>query len=78
MRTVAILGAIAVAVGGAVTAQSGGITFTDVTAASGIRFTHNSGRAGKKWLPETLGSGGAFFDFDADGWVDVFLVNGKD
>jgi hypothetical protein len=67
-----------VAVGGAVTAQSGGITFTDVTAASGIRFTHNSGRAGKKWLPETLGSGGAFFDFDADGWVDVFLVNGKD
>jgi hypothetical protein len=75
---VAILGAIAVAVGGAVTAQSGGITFTDVTAASGIRFTHNSGRAGKKWLPETLGSGGAFFDFDADGWVDVFLVNGKD
>jgi enediyne biosynthesis protein E4 len=78
VRTVAILGAIAVAVGGAVTAQSGGITFTDVTAASGIRFTHNSGRAGKKWLPETLGSGGAFFDFDADGWVDVFLVNGKD
>ncbi len=77
MRTVAIFGAIAVAVGGAVAAQSGGVTFTDVTAMSGIKFTHNSGRAGKKWLPETLGSGGAFLDFDGDGWLDVFLVNSR-
>jgi hypothetical protein len=68
-----------VAVGGAaVAAQPGGVTFTDVTAISGIKFTHNSGRAGKKWLPETLGSGGAFVDFDGDGWLDVFLVNSKD
>ena len=56
---------------------SRGITFTDVTTAAGITFTHNSGRAGKKFLPETLGSGAAFFDADGDVWPDVFLVNSK-
>jgi hypothetical protein len=60
-----------------VSAAPGGITFTDVTAAAGIRFTHNSGRAGKKYLPETLGSGGAFFEADGDGWPDLFLVNSR-
>jgi hypothetical protein len=62
----------------AAAAQSGGVAFTDVTAISGIKFRHNSGRAGKKWLPETLGAGGAFLDFDGDGWLDVFLVNSRD
>ena len=57
--------------------QPRGITFTDVTTAAGIRFTHNSGRAGKKYLPETIGSGGAFFDADGDGWPDLFLVNSR-
>ena len=57
--------------------RAGSITFTDVTAAAGIRFTHNSGRAGKKYLPETLGSGVAFVDVDGDGWQDLFFVNGK-
>jgi len=56
----------------------GNVTFTDVTAAAGIKFTHNAGKAGKKFLPETLGSGGAFFDADGDGWLDIFLVNSKD
>ena len=54
------------------------VKFTDVTSAAGIKFVHNSGRAGKKWLPETLGSGCAFLDFDGDGWPDILLLNGKD
>ncbi len=59
-------------------ATDAGIVFTDVTAQAGIHFTHNSGRAGKKYLPETLGSGCAFFDADGDGWPDILLINGKD
>jgi hypothetical protein len=54
------------------------VRFTDVTTSAGIRFVHNSGRAGKKWLPETMGSGCAFFDADGDGWLDILLINGKD
>ncbi len=52
--------------------------FTDVTAAAGIRFRHNTGAFGKKYLPETMGSGCAFFDFDGDGWPDILLLNGRD
>src|ERR1700689_1918890 len=55
-----------------------GIVFTDVTEQAGIHFTHNSGRSGRKYLPETLGAGCAFFDADGDGWPDVLLINGKD
>lgn len=54
------------------------VKFTDVTTAAGIQFTHNSGRAGKKYLPETMGSGAAFFDADGDGWPDILLLNSKD
>jgi hypothetical protein len=52
--------------------------FTDVTAQAGLRFTHNSGAYGGKLLPETLGSGCAFLDYDNDGWQDILLVNGMD
>jgi len=62
----------------AVSPTGGDIKFTDITSASGIKFTHNSGRAGKKFLPETLGAGGAFFDADGDGWPDILLINSKD
>ncbi|MDP9147551.1 MAG: VCBS repeat-containing protein, partial [Acidobacteriota bacterium] len=55
-----------------------GFTFADVTAAAGIQFQHNSGAYGGKFLPETLGSGCAFLDFDNDGWQDILLVNGMD
>jgi hypothetical protein len=54
------------------------VHFSDVTEQAGIRFTHNSGRAGKKFLPETLGAGCAFFDADGDGWPDILLLNSKD
>jgi hypothetical protein len=56
---------------------SRGPVFTDVTAAAGIRFRHNNGAFGKKYLPETLGSGCAFLDFDNDGWQDILLVNSR-
>jgi enediyne biosynthesis protein E4 len=62
----------------AAAATAGGVHLTDVTAAAGIHFTHNSGRAGKKYLPETLGPGCAFFDADGDGWPDILIVNGRD
>jgi len=51
------------------------VTFTDVTAQAGIRFRHNNGAFGKKYLPETNGSGCAFLDYDNDGWQDVLLIN---
>ena len=54
---------------------AGSVTFTDVTAAAGIQFRHNSGAFGKKYLPETMGAGVLFVDLDDDGWPDVFLVN---
>jgi hypothetical protein len=63
--------------GVAAAGQPAPITFTDVTAASGIRFTHNSGRAGNKWLPETLGSGVAVLDIDGDGWPDLLFINSR-
>jgi len=69
---------IALLAAAALAAAPPAVQFIDVAAAAGIRFTHNSGRAGKKWLPETMGSGCAFFDADGDGWPDILLINGKD
>jgi enediyne biosynthesis protein E4 len=57
---------------------SGPIEFTDVTAQAGIHFKHNSGAFGKKYLPETMGSGVCFLDYDNDGWQDIFLVHSMD
>ncbi|HEY1677819.1 MAG TPA: CRTAC1 family protein [Candidatus Sulfotelmatobacter sp.] len=55
-----------------------GFHFTDVTKTAGIQFQHNSGAFGGKFLPETLGSGCAFFDYNRDGWQDILLINGCD
>jgi len=53
-------------------------TFRDITRQAGIRFVHNNGAFGKKYLPETMGPGVAFIDYDNDGYPDIFLVNGMD
>lgn len=59
-------------------AASPGFRFADVTSQAGIQFQHNSGAFGGKFLPETLGSGCAFLDYDRDGWQDILLINGAD
>jgi len=59
-------------------AQGSTITFRDITERAGIHFVHNNGAFGKKYLPETMGPGVAFIDYDNDGWPDIFIVNGTD
>src|SRR5258707_13277601 len=53
------------------------VSFTDVTTQAGIRFVHNNGASGKKYLPETIGSGALFLDVDGDGWQDALIVNSQ-
>jgi len=53
------------------------IQFRDITTQAGIHFTHNNAAFGKKYLPETMGPGCAFIDYDNDGWPDILLVNGE-
>ncbi len=55
-----------------------GFRLVDVTAGAGVQFRHNSGAYGGKLLPETLGAGCAFLDYDGDGWQDILLINGTD
>lgn len=68
-----MVGVVVAARGGAQTARP---TFTDVTKVAGIHFVHENGAFGRKYLPETMGAGGAFLDADSDGWQDILLVNG--
>jgi hypothetical protein len=62
----------------AASASAQQIQFRDITAQAGIQFKHNNGAFGKKYLPETMGPGCAFIDYDNDGWPDILLVNGED
>jgi len=57
---------------------AGPIEFQDVTKQAGIHFKHNSGAFGKKYLPETMGSGVCVLDYDNDGWQDILFVNSMD
>ncbi|MBZ5636026.1 MAG: CRTAC1 family protein [Acidobacteriia bacterium] len=59
-------------------ASDPGFRLVDATAAAGIQFQHYSGAFGAKYLPETLGAGCAFLDYDNDGWLDILLINGAD
>jgi hypothetical protein len=52
------------------------VKFTDITTEAGIQFKHNNGATGDKLLPESMGSGVAFFDFDMDGDQDLLFTNG--
>jgi hypothetical protein len=58
-------------------AQAQNVTFRDITAQAGIQFKHNNAAFGKKFLPETMGPGCAFIDYDNDGWADILLLNGE-
>ena len=77
LATVVLAAALAATGPSAAAPPATAIQFTDVTAAAKIAFKHTSGAFGKKYLPETMGAGGAFLDFDNDGWPDIFLVNSK-
>ncbi|HEX8294213.1 MAG TPA: VCBS repeat-containing protein, partial [Pyrinomonadaceae bacterium] len=57
-------------------AAQGRVTFKEVTPQeSGIRWAHNNAMSPQRYLPETVGAGCAFFDYDNDGWMDLYLVN---
>jgi hypothetical protein len=60
------------------TSSASTVTFRDITQRAGIHFVHNNAAFGKKYLPETMGPGVAFIDYDNDGWPDIFIVNGMD
>ncbi len=62
---------------GAMSLLDGGpVLFRDVAVESGVAFTHTNGASPSKHIVETMGSGGLLFDYDGDGWLDVFLVDG--
>ena len=79
IRRIRMISAVLVlALGGqAARAADDPIRFVDVTAASGVRFSHNNGAFGQFWLPETLGPGVVLFDANGDGKTDLLFVNGR-
>jgi hypothetical protein len=60
------------------TAPEGAFHFVDITQQAGVNFVHYTGAFGKKFLPETMGAGCAFIDYDNDGNPDILLINGSD
>ena len=62
----------------AVERPNGAVHFVDATQSAGIHFIHHSGAFGKKYLPETMGSGVCVLDYDNDGWQDIIFINSRD
>ena len=58
--------------------NSPAVNFVDIAARAGLKVkTEAGGEKAKKYIIETTGSGAAFFDFDGDGWPDIFMANGS-
>jgi len=77
MRTIATVLAVLLIAPFSVTGQQKLVVFKEVAEQVGLRFQHYNGMTGKFYLAEITGSGGALFDFDNDGDLDVFLVQGN-
>src|ERR1700732_1605390 len=73
-----VLASLSILVLAAMSAAAQHIQFRDITVQAGIHFAHNNGAFGKKYLPETMGPGCAFIDYDNDGWAEILLVKGGD
>ncbi|MEW6732379.1 MAG: CRTAC1 family protein [Acidobacteriota bacterium] len=70
-----ILFTCAIAVSGQAPPRSFPAQFVDITAAAKITWVHDNAASAEKYLIETMGGGGALFDYDNDGWLDIYLVN---
>src|SRR3954466_14367408 len=82
MRVVRLLGIPAACIIAGVTnfssawQQNAPVVFSNIAAQAGINFKHENGASPQKFMPETMGAGALIFDYDNDGWPDIFLVNG--